>query len=343
MREIWKPIPGFMLYEASNKGEIRNGYTKTLLTQHYSYSNPKNYYCVKLIDNSGRNRIIYTHKLICAAFHGPQPMSKNGERVVAEHLNDKKHDNRPENLKWSTQSKNMYAALKSGLRQDNVEVVVFDVKENKKYKYHSILELARVLKMDRFIVYRLFGLYNSEEYLYQDRYYFWCNIKKLERYNSKDKPFWAYDCLKDEWVYFKSAGLCSLVTGMNISTICQRRRLKDTNMRDGYVISENKLKSIPYFSQIDAKIQRDFMRFRLTGKNYIVIEKKTGNITPYVDLVEVIEKFNIPKHLKLTHSSVKWWFGQHKPELRLVELPKVGYLNSKLTPDKLHTNGCTIE
>lgn len=49
----------------------------------------------------GRNYKI--HRLVCEAFHGPQPEDK----PIVLHLNENSLDNRPENLRWGTQKENL--------------------------------------------------------------------------------------------------------------------------------------------------------------------------------------------------------------------------------------------
>ena len=49
----------------------------------------------------GRNYKV--HRLVCEAFHGPQPEGK----PVVLHLNEDALDNRPENLRWGTQKENL--------------------------------------------------------------------------------------------------------------------------------------------------------------------------------------------------------------------------------------------
>lgn len=43
------------------------------------------------------------HRLVCEAFHGPQP---DGKPVVM-HIDENSANNRPENLKWATQKENL--------------------------------------------------------------------------------------------------------------------------------------------------------------------------------------------------------------------------------------------
>ena len=50
-----------------------------------------------------RDRNYKIHRLICEAFHGPQPPDK----PIVLHLNENSQDNRPENMRWGTQKENL--------------------------------------------------------------------------------------------------------------------------------------------------------------------------------------------------------------------------------------------
>jgi hypothetical protein len=91
--EVWKPIPGFSAYEASEFGHIRRRRDGKILGQHLQ----RGYYTVKL----GRPRI-RTSRAVCAAFHGPAPSRFH----YALHGNGNPKDNRAVNLRWGTQREN---------------------------------------------------------------------------------------------------------------------------------------------------------------------------------------------------------------------------------------------
>ena len=97
---IWKRIPGFSKYLASNDGYILNiktgNRTKGVTAGHYNK--------VSLFkDGRSISKMEYVHILICTTFHGPRP---KGNYVVM-HKDDNKFNNNETNLKWGTQSQNI--------------------------------------------------------------------------------------------------------------------------------------------------------------------------------------------------------------------------------------------
>ena len=102
------------LYEVSDWGRVRrvnstrrivqerNG----MLLQAVKYDG---YYDVQ-ISGWGKRRSLSVHRLVLEAFRGPRP-----KRIVANHKNGKKTDNRLENLEWVTPSENVRHAMRLGL------------------------------------------------------------------------------------------------------------------------------------------------------------------------------------------------------------------------------------
>lgn len=94
-KEIWKPIPGALGYDASSLGRIRSP-NKILKTD-------------RKINNSGyegvslnRNTPRLVHRCIALAFHGVPD-----EGMEVNHKNGNRRDNRAENLEWVTPKQNM--------------------------------------------------------------------------------------------------------------------------------------------------------------------------------------------------------------------------------------------
>lgn len=112
--EIWKQIPGFSRYEASNLGNIRThdwkGSGKTVVLR--PAKSKKGYLATVLINDEGNKKNITVHRMVAFAFLGlPSNMS-----LTVNHKNHIKDDNRPENLEYMTALENAKEAQDNGLQ-----------------------------------------------------------------------------------------------------------------------------------------------------------------------------------------------------------------------------------
>jgi hypothetical protein len=97
MNEIWKPIPTYPMYEASNLGRIRNCKRNKILKK----SNCGGYEIVMLYNN-GKGKIFGVHRLIWWSFN----KFLSTRALVIDHINHDKKDNRLSNLQILTQRQN---------------------------------------------------------------------------------------------------------------------------------------------------------------------------------------------------------------------------------------------
>lgn len=97
--EIWKPIPGFKA-EASSLGRIKSFYQyKDGKIRKLQKGLRGKYLRVQL---QLRGPYLSVHRLVASAWH------ENKENYpIIRHLDDNGLNNRPENLKWDTQSNNI--------------------------------------------------------------------------------------------------------------------------------------------------------------------------------------------------------------------------------------------
>lgn len=120
MDEVWRPIPDFPGYEASNLGRIKSvGRTivrvqngkrveqpiRERILKAHPYAEPRRHMFVSF---SGRvTRPV--HRLVLEAFVGPCPPG-----MECCHLDDDGYNNRLENLRWDTRSANQLDAVRNG-------------------------------------------------------------------------------------------------------------------------------------------------------------------------------------------------------------------------------------
>ena len=101
--EIWKPIPNFPGYYASNKGRIEG--PKKML----SPGNNGKYLLVQLW-KEGKQFTKAVHVAVCEAFHGLKP----SELHMALHRDDDHLHNTPDNLYWGTKQDNGIDSRENG-------------------------------------------------------------------------------------------------------------------------------------------------------------------------------------------------------------------------------------
>lgn len=97
MNEIWKDIPLFDNYQASNYGEIKNKITNKILKK-YLHVKKNGYKSFTVSINSKTYRV--SRLILCAFDRLP---NKNEE---CDHINRNPIDNRIENLRWVTSGEN---------------------------------------------------------------------------------------------------------------------------------------------------------------------------------------------------------------------------------------------
>lgn len=149
--EIWKDIPSWKNYQASNLGNVRSvfGGKPKILVQTSNHSGDsektkKGYLCVFPCDN-GNKQCKPVHILVCEAFH-PKPKGK-GDNLQVNHKDENKWNNRADNLEWVTPSENcLYGSKPQKMRKAKIKMLVgFKNGEKEPYTWESIAECCNAL------------------------------------------------------------------------------------------------------------------------------------------------------------------------------------------------------
>lgn len=109
--EIWKPIPNYQRYEASNFGRVRSlNYKKTGMVKILKPALAEGYLFTVFLNDQGKYKSIAIHRVVAMAFYG----LKKG--LVINHKDGIKTNNNVENLEWCTQSYNALHSFEMGLQ-----------------------------------------------------------------------------------------------------------------------------------------------------------------------------------------------------------------------------------
>ena len=99
INEVWRSISGYVEYQVSNIGRVRNASTGKILKCRYR-GKKKNYLAVALYKD-GKQTNYSVHRLVANEFI---PNPENKEQV--DHIDGNKENNTFTNLRWATNSEN---------------------------------------------------------------------------------------------------------------------------------------------------------------------------------------------------------------------------------------------
>ena len=131
MSEEWRIIPSSPSYEVSSTGRVRRlaPYRATKVGHVLKPSRQRSKHLLVRLCEAGKPvRATGIHRLVAEAFHGPAPTPKH----VAAHNNGIPFDNRPDNIRWATNSENMadrrgHGTDPLGERNPNARLTATDV------------------------------------------------------------------------------------------------------------------------------------------------------------------------------------------------------------------------
>lgn len=121
MREEWRDVVGYEgLYQVSNLGRVkgvarkvnRNGHMVSVPERFLTQNDNTNGYLRVRLSNGNHVKQAFVHRLVAEAFVD----NPKGYKFI-DHLDSDRHNNKPDNLVWCTQSDNIAAAYSSGRRK----------------------------------------------------------------------------------------------------------------------------------------------------------------------------------------------------------------------------------
>lgn len=148
MKDLWKTIPAFELYEASNTGKIRSkarvviksdGRKYTVVPKVMKPAKDGSGYLRTAFSVNGELTTIKVHRMIMMAFDCRDDYGS----LEVNHINGIKTDNRVENLEWCTKAENIRHSFESGLQDRFLEVarqrVIDEDRKLNKEKYLNFM------------------------------------------------------------------------------------------------------------------------------------------------------------------------------------------------------------
>lgn len=134
-------VPEFPFYKIYTNGEVWNGHRFL----EFSKQRGDDYYRINYTDNSVI-KIIFTHRLVCYAFHKLEGKTKlsDYDDLQVNHKDGNKLNNSKDNLEWVTKSENIQHAYDSGLHNKTRGVRQFNRETNEFInEYKSLAQAAR--------------------------------------------------------------------------------------------------------------------------------------------------------------------------------------------------------
>lgn len=236
--EEWKKVPLYRDTYASSKGRIAKNFRGKgyRLARQFKDATYKDHYMATSVrDMDGRYLTVQVHVLVALAFHGI-PEDFGSVYVTVNHKDGDKVNNEKDNLEWNTRSENLIHAYMTGLRTENVRVVVEDIHTGAVKEYYSISEFARKFGVTKSKANTLLRRHHCKDKAYEGQYVFTMDLEN----KVTNKHPWVRDIVGVDYRNNKlhvctDSALMERISGVNRATILYSLRGKKYNLINGFV------------------------------------------------------------------------------------------------------------
>lgn len=113
--ETWVSCPDFPRYLVSSLGRFKQSDTGKMM----SLIKDINGYPIAQLRVDGKQKAVLAHRLVCKAFHGPNPIGK----PMVNHIDGSRTNNAASNLEWVSRSSNARHSWRSFRNRAEAELV----------------------------------------------------------------------------------------------------------------------------------------------------------------------------------------------------------------------------
>lgn len=253
---IWKDIPNYSRYQASNTGLIRRIKTGRIMSQHEVKTTKGTYLSSPVKRDDGYQHTYVVHRLVCMAFHGTP---EGYEKLDVNHKDTNKHNNNDWNLEWSTRSQNVKHAFQTGANKYAIASKMTDLETSEVHEFISMKEVAEFFKLKHKKGFHIAASHTVKPY--RGRYLF--EITGEYHVQNRNNAFEVYclDFRNGTFYRFENLVQLQLKVGLNRGSIQTLLNNQELRLFNGCVVCkvEDKERLFEYVStltqyQIDQSI-----------------------------------------------------------------------------------------